>query len=179
MIKVVDDYFPQWMVEQVGNYVSQYPVALNNASDDESAYRFFGAVLMQDNMWVQHPWWFVDYFNMCIYNDILKDRVGEYCQRVLINGQPPTFEGGIHQDNENNIFMSVVYHAHGDSGDTIFYRDGEEFDRITFKPGRILIFPSNLYHRGAAPENGYRCSIGYLYPHVPVAEAPTIHPFFP
>lgn len=60
----------------------------------------------------------------------------------------------LHQDDENNInlksiliFMTPVWQPDWRGS---FYVDGEEFK---FKPGSAVIFDSNEYHQGEAPES--------------------------
>ena len=54
--------------------------------------------------------------------------------------------------------LSVIYHAHGSSGDTVV-----GVDRIPFKEGRLVIFDSYEKHRGEAPDEGYRVSLGMMF----------------
>jgi len=178
---VVDDYFPDWQVERVSDFLKLMPVVYSNTSEfDYTKTRFFGTMLMEMDNWVAHPfppYWFVDYFNMCIINDILKDRDIQHCHRMLLNGQVPGLDGANHQDDpEVGRFMSVIYHASGDSGDTVCVTpEGEEIDRVTFKPGRIVIFPSEIWHRGDSPSQGYRVSLGCMYPLVTIDNLPQIY----
>ena len=75
--KVIDDYFPQWMIDSVSNYLKTYPVTYDNTPNDTfDKARFLGnTLLMQDrwNVMGYERYWFIDYFNMCIQHDILKE----------------------------------------------------------------------------------------------------------
>ena len=43
--------------------------------------------------------------------------------------------------------------------------DGEnDVERVSFKEGRIVIFKSNIWHRGEAPTDGHRVTLGAVYP---------------
>ena len=50
--------------------------------------------------------------------------------------------------------------GHGNSGATEF-KNG---DTVDWKLGRMVIFQSNIYHRGCAPIDGWRVSLGGVYP---------------
>ena len=67
--------------------------------------------------------------------------------------------GWDHVDSDNEDHLSVIYMGHGTSGDTVI---GDE--RVTFKEGRMVMFNSHLVHRGEAPTEGYRVSLGAVYP---------------
>ena len=54
--------------------------------------------------------------------------------------------------------------GHGNSGDTVF----EDGKRVEFKLGRLVIFNSSDIHKGDAPNDGYRVSLGAVYPSVPL-----------
>jgi len=172
-VTVVDNYFPDWMVEKIANYISTFPVTYTNSSEfDYTNTRFFGNMLIDMDRWVvpMEKFWFVDYFNLCMINDLLKEYNIEHCRRMLLNAQVPGLGGCNHQDDsETDDNLSVIYHACGNSGDTVFVTpEGEETQRVSFKEGRIVIFNSRLWHRGDAPDQGLRMSLGCMYPLVPV-----------
>ena len=61
--------------------------------------------------------------------------------------------------------------AHGNSGDTVIVNEeGEDVKKVSFKEGRMVIFNSAEYHRGEAPTEGYRVSLGAVYPLKPIQE---------
>ena len=72
-MRVIDDYFPTWMVKQVSTELEFMPVRYNNSPyGDFSKARFFGSMLMENNQFIDiKPWSFVDHFNNCVFNDIL------------------------------------------------------------------------------------------------------------
>ena len=173
-VRVIDDYFPQWMVDEVSQDVLFLPVTYSNSpyAVFEKA-RFFGNMLMEENLWKVpgDRWWFADYLNLSIMRDILKDYNIPGCYRILLNGQTPGQDGDNHTDSDSDKYTSVIYHAHGTSGDTVFVNAAnEDVERVSFKPGRLVIFNSSIWHRGEAPKDGYRVSLGCVYPHVPISE---------
>lgn len=169
-VTVIDNYFPDWMVREVSYDLENMPVTYTNSPyRDFQRARFFGATLFEMDRWKDiQPWWFVDYFNRCVYNDIAPQTVG-HCCRVLLNAQLPGMNGQNHCDADTNDYISVIYMGHGNSGDTVFVNSADdEIERVSFKEGRLVIFNSAIWHRGEAPSSGYRVSLGCVYPIVPI-----------
>tara|TARA_B100000073_G_scaffold348474_1_gene367669 strand:- start:3464 stop:3952 length:489 start_codon:yes stop_codon:yes gene_type:complete len=160
-MRVIDNYFPDWMVKQVSNELEFMPVRYNNSPyGDFSKARFFGSMLMENNQFIDiKPWSFVDHFNNCVFNDILPNSLG-HCHRLLLNAQLPEQHGVYHTDADSDNYMSIIYMGHGNSGATEF-KNG---DTVDWKLGRMVIFQSNIYHRGCAPIDGWRVSLGGVYP---------------
>ena len=178
-IRVIDDYFPQWMVKDVGEWVTDYcPLYYNNAPyGDYKQSRFMGNTVIRDNAFTDtSPWyWFFAYLNECIIKDICKDTPISHIHRVLVNGQSPDMVSEMHTDHDRKA-TSVVYHAFGDSGDTIF----ETGERVEFKQGRLIVFDSSIKHMGTPPASGFRVTLGVIAPwDVTPQEPPTIYPMFP
>ena len=172
--RVVDNYFPDWMVERVSLDCINMPVTYTNSPyKDFDKARFFGNLLMVDNNWMERlpPWWFLDYFNLCVYNDICKEYNLTNCHRVLLNGQLPGQNGCNHCDSDYEEYLTIIYMASGTSGDTVLVNSrDEDIQRIPFKMGRMVIFNSSIWHRGEAPTEGYRISLGCVYPLKPIHE---------
>ena len=83
-ITVIDDYFPSWMVEHVSRDLEMMPVRYNNSpyADFEKA-RFFGSqIVLNDQFIDMPPWWWIEYFNHCMYNDLCKEWTVGHCHRV-------------------------------------------------------------------------------------------------
>ena len=165
-ISVIDDYFPSWLVNQVSMELECMPVRYTNspyANFDKA--RFFGAMLMEHDQYKDiPPWWFIEYFNQCMYNDVAKLWTVGHCYRVLLNGQLQGQSGCLHSDADSDNYLTVIYMGHGNSGDTVF----ENGKRVEFKLGRLVIFNSSDIHKGDAPNDGYRVSLGAVYPSVPL-----------
>ena len=170
-ITVIDDYFPSWMVEQVSRDLEFMPVRYNNspyANFDKA--RFFGAMLVEDDQFIDiSPWWFIEYFNHCIWNDLCKEWTVGHCHRVLLNGQIPGQSGCDHTDTDSDNYLSVIYMGHGTSGNSVF-----KDKTVEWKLGRLVIFNSSVMHRGEAPASGYRVSLGAVYPTMPIDELVSI-----
>ena len=170
-ITVIDDYFPSWMVEHISRDLEFMPVRYNNspyANFDHA--RFFGSMLVENDNFVDiRPWWFIEYFNHCMYFDLCKQWTVGHCHRVLLNAQLPSQSGCDHTDADSDNYLSVIYMGHGNSGNTVF-----EDQTVEWKLGRLVIFNSSRLHRGEGPESGYRVSLGAVYPSVPITQLTSI-----
>ena len=177
---IIDNYFPDWLVKDVSYELQGFPVTLTNSPTAvyENA-RFFGNMLITDDQWMvpTPPYWFIDYFNKCIYNDICKDDNITHCHRILLNGQVKGQNSQNHCDSDYDCYLSVIYHASGTSGSTWFVNSADEdVQEVEFKEGRLILFNSTLWHRGDPPsDNSYRISLGCVYPLVPIAKLPHPH----
>lgn len=177
---VIDNYFPDWLVDHVGDYFAGYPVTFTNSPTAvyENA-KFFGNMIMTDDQWTvpeDIQSWFIEYFNNCIYFDICKNDNITHCHRILLNGQVKGQKSQNHCDSDYDCYLSVIYHASGTSGSTVFVNDSDEdVQEVEFKPGRMILFNSTLWHRGDPPvDDNYRVSLGCVYPMVPIQDLP--HP---
>ena len=169
--KVIDDYFPDWLITDVSYYLKTFPVTYTNTPNKHTYKnaRFMGNMIMIEDDWMVpiKPSWFIDYFNKCIYNDLLKEFQISNCVRCLHNGQFPleSMNAINHRDSDDDRYITVIYMGHGKSGDTILCdNDGNDLHRITFKEGRLVIFNSYQLHRGEKPNEGYRCTWGLVFP---------------
>ena len=163
-VKVIDGYFPDWLIEDVGNYLStDFPMYYNNTPyGDYKKARFWGNTVIRDNEFTgETPWyWFFAYLNECIMKDICKDLPLSHIHRVLVNAQHPHQVSQTHTDF-NHKATSIIYHAYGQSGDTTF-ADGH---RVPFKEGRLVIFDSQKEHDGEPPNEDIRITLGVIAPH--------------
>ena len=72
--KVIDDYFPQWMIDQVSNYMTRVPVRWDNTprKDSFNECRFMGNMLLIKDEWqlkdISNSW-FLQYLIESIKND--------------------------------------------------------------------------------------------------------------
>jgi len=161
LVEVVSGLFPDWMVDNVANRLSEYPVRWTNspyACYDNA--RFFGTMIVQEGHYVGYEReWFIEYFN-----SLMEHRLGAKTMRTLLNMQFDNMQSQIHNDGDMPNLVSVVYHAAGESGDTVFYNNAnEEVERVPFHMGQTLIFPSHMYHMGLPPKSGIRVSLGSIY----------------
>ena len=66
--------------------------------------------------------------------------------------------------------LEIAFNQFGDSrfecnsGDTVILNEDNTENRISFKEGRIVTFNSRIIHRGESPIEGYRISLGFVYP---------------
>lgn len=165
-VKVIDGYFPDWIVDDVAQWLTEYcPMYYNNAPyGDYKQTRFWGnTVIRDDNFSDTSPYyWFFSYFCECIKKDICRDKPISHIHRLLVNAQSPDMESQLHDDRHIPA-TSVIYHAFGESGDTEFATG----DRVRFRQGRIIVFDSSLIHKGNPPyvHDRMRISLGAIADH--------------
>lgn len=160
-IKVIDGYFPDWIVDDVGDYLStDFPFFYNNTPyGDYSKARFWGNTVIRDNEFTNEtPWyWFFAYFNQCIMKDICKDLPLTHVHRLLVNAQNPGQTSQTHTDfNRPATSITIL---------TICMVDDTRSRTIEVKRGRIIVFDSLLEHDGEPPTNDIRISLGAICPH--------------
>ena len=176
--KVVDNYFPDWIVQGVRDYMCMMPVRWDNVSSVEPTWarsesRFMGNMILIEDQWQLKdvaPHWFIYYLIDAIKNDICKEYNITNTFRCLHNGQFATqsMNGGNHRDsdanNDKENYLSIIYMGYGNSGDCVIINEDNQENRVSFKEGRLVIFNSYTMHRGEAPTEGYRCSWGLVFP---------------
>ena len=170
--KVIDDYFPRWLIHNASNYMANVPCKWDNTprKDSFSECRFMGNMLLIKDTWMLKDLpesWFLQYLIESIKEDICKEYNITNTLRCLHNGQfPLDFMSGInHRDSDNKNYLSVIYMGHGASGDTVIVdENNNDVERISFKEGRMVIFNAHQLHRGEAPKQGYRCTWGLVFP---------------
>jgi len=170
--KVIDDYFPRWIINKASIDLALVPVRWDNTPtiDTYSDCRFLGNMILIKDEWQLkdlEPLWFLSFIIDAIENDICKELGITHCLRCLHNGQFPleSMNAVNHRDADTDNYLSVIYMGHGASGDTVLCdKDGNDVKRISFKEGRMVIFNSYQLHRGEAPKEGYRCSWGLVFP---------------
>lgn len=108
-----------------------------------------------------YMFWFHDLSNNNFYINMLP-KIEELCQqkfkinRVYANGQTFGQPGSLHIDDKNDdaytflIYMNPYWNIHW-GGNTVFYRDENNYTSYTPKPNVGLIFKSNLLHAGLDP----------------------------
>lgn len=183
---ILDDLLPQWMVDKVASEIPIIPVSYTNSPYGEyHKSRFFGQLLIKEEQWVAPiaPHWFIDYLHMLVCNEVLVDYKIDHLDRCLLNCQTPGQHAQIHTDaclpNDApygvSDRLSGIYQVDGE-GDTVLYHDsGEEYARIPFKSGRLVIFDSLILHQGEPPVNApIRWSLGYIWKTgAPMANGPS------
>ncbi len=170
--KIIDDYFPDWMVQQVRDYMCMMPVRWDNSSDYtiKEGKRFMGNMILIEDNWQLNDvkmHWFLLYLIEAIKHDICKEYNITNTYRCLHNGQFPleSMNGQNHRDSDDVKYLTVIYMGYGNSGDTVIVDDdNNDIKRVSFKEGRLVLFNSNTLHRGECPTEGYRCSWGLVFP---------------
>ena len=109
---------------------------------------------------------------MLVCNEVLVDYNIDHLDRCLLNCQTPGQHAQMHTDaclpdDSPYTFgnrLSGIYQVVGD-GDTVFYRDDtSEMERVPFRPGRLIIFDSLIWHQGEPPvHEPIRYSLGYIW----------------
>ena len=115
-------------------------------SNESSPYYFWNQNLIDDSF----------------YNDELLKKIEKLCQqefkltRVFANGQTFGQPGILHQDSKDDdtytfiIYMNPYWNIHW-GGNTVFYKNENNYMSYTPKPNFGLIFKSNLLHVGLDP----------------------------
>ena len=57
--------------------------------------------------------------------------------------------------------LGLIYYVNDSDGDTIFFENNKELQRVTPKKGRIVLFDGNTLHAGGLPTNNPRCIVNY------------------
>lgn len=57
--------------------------------------------------------------------------------------------------------LGLIYYVNDSDGDTIFFENNKELQRVTPKKGRIVLFDGNTLHAGGFPTNNPRCIVNY------------------
>jgi len=88
--------------------------------------------------------------------------------RVSFNGQLTGMEAGLHCDTqERNHLWTAVYFVNEADGDLQFYvskDDQTPTDKVEFKKGRFVVFPSGYAHNALAPEKSdWRITIAIMF----------------
>ena len=174
-VNVIDGYFPDWIVDDVANWLTDYcPMYYNNAPyGDASSSRFWGnTVIRNDDFTDTSPYyWFFSYLCECVKKDICNDKPISHIHRLLVNAQSSDMQSEFHDDRHISA-TSVIYHAFGESGDTEFASG----DRVRFRQGRLIVFDSKIKHKGNPPyvHDKMRISLGVIADHVPKDSSATI-----
>ena len=151
MMKVVDNFLPDYYFKQISNVILTNPfpwywndVTLysshdhHNPNDYQFTHRIFdlvdGGILS-------------NYYSLC---DILQLRLGvRKLNRIKMNLRPQTFfhrKGGMHTDLSglSSIQKTAVFYVNTNNGWTEFKKGG----KVKSVANRIVIFDSNVEHQG-------------------------------
>ena len=166
---IVDNYFPQWMVDKNAEEFQLIPVTYTNSPYGQyEVSRFFGQLLIDEERWIAPiaPHWFVDYLHMCVCNDLLLDYKIQKLDRCLLNVQTPGQNAQSHADWDvlkGSDRISGLYYIRGD-GDTLFVNEQGDTMSVECKPGRLVLFDSTIWHQGCPPvSEPIRYTLGYVW----------------
>jgi len=92
-------------------------------------------------------------YKVCSYYNIFIEKI-ILCRAFL---QPPSkipYQQELHTDlptSSNSPFYSLIYYASDSDGDTVFFNQDTEIERVTPKKGRTVLFNGQIPHRGTKP----------------------------
>ena len=174
MIDVIDDLFDERYLHNFFPIVTdKIPLTAGNTANregfpygDTSTHRLFGSQIFQrenlNRTTVLSPY-AQDFFDMfeAIQSKMKKDF---YLYYISLNCQHQFCEGSFHTDGDSDqrtIMVMLNPTWKQDWGGEFEIQDPfAEGTRIyQYKPGRVIVFPSHLKHRGHAPKQEY----GYRY----------------
>jgi len=173
-IIIIDDYFPKYFQQIIHDDLLNMEWEFKNSPyADFNASRMFGISLYYMNRYHRKCPDSIRKFTEDIFNDVLQNYCNLELVRILANMQGLYQYAQIHTDSSETKYLSLVYHVNQSQGDTVFYENDKNtvIKSISFKMGRMVIFPSTYYHEGLPPTqyinptNNFRMSLGYCFRH--------------
>ena len=174
-IFVHDEIFPKYLEDEHEYQMQLEKWEYGHMTDSSNPdYKpFFGRQLFHRKLNYQEPFPLIVNNLISALHRVLIwqiDPKGEWMglYRVSFNGQVKGMTAGLHVDTtERNNFWTAVYFVNNADGDLQFYNNREEkvpTDKVEFKKGRIVMFPSGYAHNALAPETSdWRISIGIMF----------------
>lgn len=171
-VLIFDDMFPKYLAEEHEVQLLMYHWEYGHLTDATKPYdKFFGRQIFHrlqgGNQAPSPP--FINNLTALISNFIAYhiDKDANYLglYRISANGQTPGMIAGAHVDtNERNNFWTAVYMVNDSDGDLVFHQDGNEAERVEFKKGRMVVFPSGYLHEAEPPSKSkWRMTIGIMF----------------
>lgn len=170
-ILVIDNYFPKYLQQSVHDDLLDMDWGFKNSPyADFNSSRMFGITLYhqtQHKKVMPNSIWNI---TQDIIDDILYDH-SLTLYRILANMQGIYQYAEVHTDSSETNWLSLIYHVNDSEGDTCFYNEktGDVIHSVSFKMGRMVIFPAHYWHQGMPPEryinptNNFRMSLGYCF----------------
>ena len=175
---VIDNLFDELFIQEISNHVLNIRVSCNNIANRktypyglEGTHRLFGTTLFSRQS--------VNHINKLepeceLFFPILK-RIEEvidldlYCNEISLNSQLFGQDGTEHTDSEyGNDDLTIIQFTTANwkpsyGGQFELIKPKGETEVYEYIPGRIIIFPSHIPHRGLSPTEPYqvRTSIAY------------------
>tara|TARA_B100001250_G_scaffold82841_1_gene68357 strand:- start:4641 stop:5348 length:708 start_codon:yes stop_codon:yes gene_type:complete len=185
-IFVYDDLFPDYLVQSFGkklNDINRWEYGIQGRYGGQKDGRFFAIWVHRPHEQTRNPFekdidGIASYVHDAFCGDALKklipDATPTQLYRIHFNGQVPMdVDVPIHMDWEMADYWTMIYYTSGKDGDTVFYNDPltddgedvgfEEVYRVKFKPGRLVFFPSYIFHAAEHPSEGLRTSLAISY----------------
>ena len=171
-VLIFDDMFPRYLVEEHEVQMLMYHWEYGHFTDSTKPYdKFFGRQIFHrlqgGNQSPAPP--LINNLNALISNFIVHhiDKDAQFLgfYRISANGQTPNMIAGAHVDTtERNHFWTAVYMVNEGDGDLIFYSGDKEAERVEFKKGRTVVFPSGYMHEALPPtKTKWRITIGIMF----------------
>jgi hypothetical protein len=142
MIKIIDNWLDKDLSDFVeDNFLHKYPHYFDHYSTNNSKTLFYNCELNQDDMLVK----LLFYKAQKNVNKKIK------LIRSHFNIQHPKMKGDWHVDYSNVSFVYMVTQTLNKKEGTFDIKINNKLHSIDFVKNRLLIFDSNLLHRGNAP----------------------------
>lgn len=169
--KVIDDLFDKFYLYEIENHINSIPLHTTNIANRSTwpyglkgTHRLFGSVLY-DRTELNDINYFSDNSKpfLNILNQLEKTTDKKFfLKNISLNVQHSGCDGTMHIDseNENEITILMMSNSEWDSNwggqFQILSSDGKEIiEEYEYIPGRILLIPSNVPHRGLGPIEKY------------------------
>lgn len=148
----------------LSDFAERYPISYHNYADNRiGTPPFLGAPIFEDDKNYKNlPQPILDLLDEINTNATIKGKI----VRGHVNAQTPGMYAGPHYDFHNKQRVTVVYMSSYSDGDLVFYnniRELKEIYRVQYKPGRYVIFPSQICHEALPPKLGFRTTIALVF----------------
>lgn len=173
-IIVIDDYISKYFQKIIHDDLLQMEWGFTNSPyANYNSSRMFGINLYCRNEYNLKCPDSIRKFTENIFNGVLDEYSNCQLLRILANMQGLQQYAEIHTDHSDTKYVSLIYHVNESQGDTVIYENDKNtvVESISFKMGRIVIFPSHYWHQGLPPTqninptNNFRMSLGYCFSH--------------
>lgn len=176
-LHIYDDVFEPDTVQNFANVVQRLSFQRRRSFDKELS------IPIDEDKFRQAP--FLYPITEELFNGIAKDEFSVADSSVGLShiyaaAMGPDACGTVHQDTDSPDALTFLYYANGFwkgrwSGETVFYDHNlDAVAAVTPKPGRLVLFHSNLFHRAGVPHPDtptYRYTVSVFY--YPEKAAPT------
>ena len=164
-----DNLLPEWIVKWGADQMSSFDWRYGQASYPGGG-KFFGQILKDHGGHYCEPWppivgIIFEAFIRTKLEELLPDAQFLETKKIIVNGQLPNTPANPHADTVASNMWTLVYHCSDTDGDNLFFDENDgnlvEINRIAFKQGRCVLFPSWYIHQGLVPTDGWRITIAF------------------